>query len=196
MTYSRDRAGALASFVCAALTIAAIAVGIGIMQAMGVASGMEVARASPEALRSAWPLLVSAELLKIATGLAVIIAVSATRRRWRISALAAGLGYLAAALVTGAGLVGLVAISNFSLSSPRMGAVVGLLGLLSLPATGAWAWLSTWHVTRASKGLRMAGILLAISGIATLIFPPMGLLFGIASLMWWMLLGLALRRGS
>ncbi|QIK78747.1 hypothetical protein G7077_07405 [Sphingomonas piscis] len=191
---SRQQAGALASFAAAALTIAGMGVGIGIMQAMSVASGMEVASASVEALRAARPLLIAAELLKIVTGIAIIVAVTASRRRWRISTLAAGLGYAAALLVMAAGVVGLFAVLALATSSPRMGAIVGLLGLLSLPATGAWAALSTWGRPNAPRSLRMAAILLAISGVATLVFPPVGLLFGVASLLWWITLGLTLRR--
>lgn len=114
MAVRKENAGAAASFACAAFTLAAMAVGLGIMQAMGVASGMEVASASVEQLRAARPLLVAAGLLKIATGLALIVAVRASARRWSAPPLARGAGYLAAFLVIAAGVVGLLSFSTLA----------------------------------------------------------------------------------
>jgi len=190
-----SRSGSVASFACAALTIASMGVGIAIMQAMGVSSGMDVARASPAALRSAQPLLVAAELLKLATGAALIVAVRATARRWRTSPVTAAVGWIAGLLVIAAGLLGLVALSDLAVSSARTGLLVGLLGLLSLPATGIWAAMSAWGAgNRTSLALRILGLLLGVAGCVTLRFPPAGMLFGLTGLVWWMVLGLRLRR--
>jgi hypothetical protein len=195
MTESQDRSGVIASFACAALTIAAMATGIAIMRAMGISSGMEVARADLETLRSSQLLLVAAELIKIATGAALSVVVRATGSKWRTATLVAWTGYAAAVLIGAAGIIGLVSVLDLDASSPRIGMIVGVLGLLSLPATGIWAATIAMHSgSPAPKPLRITGLLLALSGSSALIYPPAGLAFGIVSLVWWILLGITLER--
>lgn len=193
----RDGQGALASFAMALLTVACMAIGVAIMTAMNVNSGMGVASASAETIRAARPLLIAAELMKIVTAAALFVAVRSTARRWDASRLTSGIGHAAAALLLGAGLLGVVAVLELSGSSAELGAAVGLLGLLSLPVTGAWAAMIASGAAaqvRAGRFLRIIGILLGIAGFATFAFPPIGLLFGLVSLLWWVSLGMVLRR--
>lgn len=73
--------------------------------------------------------------------------------------------------------------------------IVGLLGLLSLPATGVWAAATAARrQSGAPTTLKWLSVSLAIVGLATLVFPPVGLVFGLVSLGWWLALGVSLRR--
>lgn len=193
-----SRAG-VACYACALLTLLALAVGIAIAVELGVASGMEIGRLDRVALARVTPLLIVAELLKIATAVAVAVVVlefrghpARTARTW--------LGLLAAALVGAAGLLGLFALSSSGPASAGLGRIVGLLGLASVPMTGIWVIMLATTKDQAGAPfptwLRAVALSLLALGLAAPIFPPVGILFGLVSLAWWVGLGRYAERMS
>ena len=186
-------AAARASYACAVATILSLGVGIGIVVAMGVTSGADVARASAEARASALPLLVAAELLKLITGLLIAATVLQSGRVFDSSKLTRAVGLLGAALVFAAGLLGLPAV--LSQAGAYLAQPVVLAGLLSLPLTGSWAAMMT-SGARPSPLLTGVGFALGILGLLSLALPPAAMLFGLVSILWWVLLGRTLARLS
>lgn len=184
-----------ASYASALLTILSIGVGVGLVLSMGVTSGADVAAATPEARRSALPLLVVAEILKIVTGLAVAAAVRGCGRLLDTSPLSTAAGFLGAALIFAAGVLGLVAVLT------PAGAVLAwpvvLIGFGSAAVTGCWAAMmaSGAHASRSLPvTLKWVGIGLGVLGAMSLILPPIALLFGVLSIIWWFALGRQLSK--
>ena len=188
-----SRYGALASFACAFLTVAAMGVGLMIVFHIKSSSGMDVAAAGPEVLRAIRPFLVAAEWLKIALAAATAIAVySAFPSLSRSKALLI-LGLLSAALLLVAGVLGLSAVSSLSAPSGNamLGRVTAISGLLSMALISIWAALllrGSSVATDAPRWLRICGILLATIGLVSL-FTPFALVFGLLAIAWWTGLG-------
>ena len=189
------RSTARASYACALATILSLAVGIGLVAAMGVTSGAGVAAATQEARQSALPLLTVAEILKLISGVVLAAAVTGCRRLFGTSPLASGAGYLAAALIFAAGLLGLIAVltpAGATLAWP-----VVLLGFGSATLTGCWAAMTATlaHAKGSlTAALKWIGIGLGFLGVTALLFAPIALLFGLLSLVWWVALGRQLSR--
>jgi len=187
-----NRAGALASYACALLTVAALVVGISIAVQLGAHSGVDVARADAGSLSSIKPVLATAEWLKIVTGALIAIAVRAAQKAFRppLTALIAGLA--GAALLLGAGIMGLFALAELGRAGggPELGRWTAMLGLASAPLTGIWAaCLFNGQTHSAPRWLCIAGLVLAGAGLVALLVPPVGLLFGLTSIAWWLGLG-------
>ena len=193
---SASRAGQLASLLCSLLTILALALGVTIVARIGGASGLDVARTSPGALRSIQPLLVAAEWLKIVTGAAVLVVVVGSHRllgRSRPTLLA---GLAGAVLLLGAGVCGLLALRELDVADggPALGNVTAMLGLAAAAVTGVWAALLVRAVPKTQRWLRVVAFMLAGTGVVALLFPPIGLAFGVLSVIWWFGLSRLFRR--
>jgi hypothetical protein len=185
-----------ASYASALLTILSIGVGVGLVLSMGVTSGAGVAAASPEARQTALPLLVAAEMLKIVSGLSVAAAVRGCGRLFDTSPLTTVAGYIGAALIFAAGVAGLIAVltpAGVVLAWP-----VVLLGFGSAAVTGCWAAMMASGAHAAGSlpaTLKWLGIGLGVLGLLSLLLPPVALLFGLLSLIWWVALGRQVSRG-
>jgi hypothetical protein len=184
-----------ASYAAALLTVLSIGVGVGLVLSMGVTSGAGVAAATPETRESALPLLVIAEILKMASGLVVAAAVRGCRKLFATSPLTTGAGYIGAALIFAAGVAGLIAVltpAGVVLAWP-----VVLLGFGSAAVTGCWAAMMASGAHAAGSlpaTLKWLGIGLGVLGVVSLVLPPVALLFGLLSLIWWFGLGRQISR--
>jgi hypothetical protein len=201
---SRDaRIGSLAAAVAAVVTLAAMAVGLAIGVKLGVASGIGVAGSTADTLRRIAALLFAAEWLKMAAGIAAAAAVWAVRR---VVPLApplranggAVLGYAGALAIFAAGALGHVAVAALggTWDASAIGRLVALLGLVAAPLTALWAWLAAAGSDRLPRWLRIVARALVAVALAALLLPPLGLLFGLLSLAWWIGLSRALGRAA
>jgi hypothetical protein len=161
-----------------------------------VQSGMGVADTDPSKLRAVQPLLAVAEILKICVGATLIVAALRASRLLKQSNLGPVLAATAATLLITAGALGLCAVWGLNegvLTGPMLGKVVAWLGLLSLLVTGVWAVI----VTRSSqipRWVQWMAASLAILGTLALVMPPVGMFFGLLSILFWFSLAFALTR--
>jgi hypothetical protein len=175
------------------LTIAAMGVGTLIAGRIRSSSGLDVAAAGPEVLRSIRPYLIAAEWLKIGLAAATAGAVFSAFRFLSRSKAPLILGLLSAALLLAAGVLGLSAVASLSgpSGSPTLGRVTGLSGLLSMALMALWAALLPLDcrlAVEAPRWLRICGVLLATMGLISL-FTPFALVFGLLAIAWWTGLG-------
>jgi hypothetical protein len=173
------------------LTIAAMLTGIMLMWTLGGASGRDLgAKASDVALAQAAPLLIVAEVLKIAIGVCQGALVRSTSHlhKWAAAALLAG--YAGAALIAASGLMGLYAVQA---ESRQMGAIASALAFGSVAATAVWVisllssakpLLRPWH--------RTVGFAFAATSLLSVVIHPAALLAGALGLAWWFGLSRAL----
>lgn len=180
-----------ASWGCALLTLIALVLGISIAARLGASSGMDVSNSGYEALMSIRPLLIAAELLKLASALSLVVVARSLSQVEAGHGWSRYAGYLGASFLFAAGLAGLAALSGTALSSAELGELVGPLGLVSAPLTGLWATsIQTERVgLRLPKWLRIAAVTLLLLGLGAVVLPPIGMLFGLVSLAWWSGLG-------
>lgn len=185
-----------AALVVAALTIASLGVGIAIASKLSVSSGMDVAQTDPSNLLSIRPLLLAAEGLKVLVGLGLLVAAYGSSRLISHSTPAFLIAAGAAVLLVAAGTLGLWVIMGLGsfITGPLPGRIVAWLGLLSLPLTGVWAALTLRSSEAGPKWLRLLAISLAIVGTASALLPPLGMLFGVLSILFWFGLASVLRR--
>ena len=186
------RAGAPASYACAILTVAALAAGITIAVRLGAQSGVDVARADSASLSAIKPLLMAAEVLKIITGALIAVAVIAANNSIRVSRAALPLGLAGAAFLIAAGVLGFLAVGQLGRpeGTPELGTWTALAGLVSAPLTGLWAaLLLPLQSSPAPRWLRITALILAASGVLALLLAPVGMIFGVASIIWWTGLG-------
>ena len=148
---------------------------------------MEVASAEAEALTSIKPWLQAAELLKVVTGALIAVAVFSTTKVFRASALGLCFGLIGAGLLIAAGVLGFLALGELGRrdGSAELGRWTALSGLASAPFTGAWAAVLLGSRVEAPKWVRLSALALAATGLGALLLPPIGMLFGLASIAWW-----------
>jgi len=190
------RRAAPAAFAVAILTIAALATGVLLLQALGGQSGRDVgAAASSAVLSGAMPLLVVAELLKIANAIGQAIVVGAARPtagRWR--PILAILGYLGAALIAASGALGLYSIAA---GNPGLGLLTSALGFAGLAAGGGWViCLVLASGLAMPRWLVVVGLAFGILSLAATVIAPLAMLAGLLSIVWWFGLSRALRSSA
>ena len=146
-----------------------------------------MASAEAEALTSIKPWLLAAELLKVVTGALIAVAVFSTTKVFRASAPSLCLGLIGAGLLIAAGVLGFLALGELGRSdgSAELGRWTALSGLASAPFTGVWATALLSRRTEVPKWLRLTALSLAAAGLGALLLPPIGMLFGLASIAWW-----------
>lgn len=154
---------------------------------LGAQSGMDVADAEAGALTAIKPWLLAVELLKVVTGALIAFSVFSTTKVFRASALSLCLGLIGAALLVAAGALGFLAVDELGRSngSAELGRWTALSGLASAPFTGVWAAALLGRRTEVPKWLRLIAFSLAATGLGALLLPPIGMLFGLASIAWW-----------
>ena len=148
---------------------------------------MDVANAEAGALTAIKPWLLAAELLKVVTGALIAVAVVSATKVFRASALSLCFGLIGAALLIAAGILGFLALHELGRSdgSAELGRWTALSGLASAPFTGIWAASLLGRRADAPRWLRLTAISLAAAGLGALLLPPIGMLFGLASIAWW-----------
>ena len=146
-----------------------------------------MASAEAGALTAIKPWLLAAELLKVVTGALIAVAVFSATKVIRASALSLCLGLIGAVLLIAAGILGFLALAELGRSdgSAELGRWTALSGSASAPFTGIWAATLFGRRTEAPKWLRVIAFSLAAAGLGALLLPPIGMLFGLASIAWW-----------
>lgn len=190
------RGAAPAALAVAVLAVAALASGVMLLQALGGQSGRDVgASASSAALAGAIPLLVVAELLKVATAICQFVVVRAARPvagAWRT--ILSALGYAGATLIAASGILGLWSVA---VADPSLGPLTSALGFAGLAFTGAWVIaLVLKSGLGLSRWLTIAGLAFGAASLAAVVFAPVAMLAGLLSIVWWFGLwrALAVRR--
>ena len=212
MTAQGDKLGATAAFAAALLSIAALAVGMSIVAASGGPGGATSFDPSQAQSPRVLPLLLLAEIVKVAIAAVSLVLVVATRQRLaaapRLAAVATGAGIAGAALILASGTVGYHGAMQPVGATPMLGgdggtfalavgAVATGLGLASLFASGGWALLTGVAGLRTGSIGRLpayAGIVHGVAALVTFAFPPLALLVFAVGLVWLVSLGMALRR--
>ena len=185
MVFRSTKVASSSAFVLGVLTIAAMLTGVFLIAALGGSSGRDLgSNAGGMAFKNAAPLLIVAELLKVALGTCQAMVVRCAvevQGKWRGGALLSG--YAGAALIAASGLVGIYAVYA---ESRGLGAWASALGFASAGATAIWAIafvsgtnlvLKPWH--------RIIGLTFAAASVLSLIVAPVGMVAGLISLLWW-----------
>lgn len=170
-----------AAFALAALTVAALAIGVALVQQLGTDAG------GGSAALAARPLLIAAEAVKLASAVYLALAVRAAG-----GGLAKLAGWSSALLLAASGATALAALWSANTS---LGAAANPLALASLVATGLWALrLAFGGERRLPAWLTIVAATFASAAIGAAFVPPVGLLAGLLGLFWWTGLGIAARR--
>lgn len=188
------KAGTAAAAI-ALISAVQVAAGIGLTAMLGGLTGADLGRGAAEAAwERAVPLLVVAELLKLAVAAAQVVVVralasSAPAGPRRLALFTAGFG--GALLIAASGIAGFVAIA----SSDAMPAFVAPFGFGGLAATGIWALLIAGFEARTlSRWHFVSAIAFGLACLGALAVPPVALLSVVIGWGWW--LGLAGRLRS
>lgn len=178
---ARFRALSTAAFCLAALTIAALAIGVALVRQLGMDAGAGSAGAD------ARPLLVAAEAVKLASAACLVIAVRASG-----GGAARIAGWASALLLATSAAAALAALWS---ANAALGSWANPMALASLVATGLWALgLAFGGERRLPTWLGIVASLFAAAAIGAMLLPPVGLPAGLLGLAWWLSLGVAARR--
>ena len=170
-----------AAFVLAVLTVAALAIGAVLVRQLGADA------AAGSAAAAARPLLITAEIVKLASAACLAVAVRAAGGGPVRMA-----GWGSALLLAASGAAALAAICN---ANAALGSWANPLAIASLIATALWALgLSFGGETRLPAWLRIVASLFAAAALGAAFVPPVGLLAGLLGLLWWFGLGISARR--
>jgi hypothetical protein len=189
-----DRIAAAAAFTVGLGSVAALAVGFLLLSKLGGTSGRDLGGAAAAgAFADAVPLLVAAEMLKLITAGAQLVAVRSTAahaeaaRRTLVTA-----GYSGALLIAASGIFGLSAVAT---QSRDMASLISTPGFYGIAATGLWAILLVLQGGfEFRRWLAVAGVLFGAACLVALAVPPVAMLSGILGWAWWFGLAAHLRR--
>lgn len=193
MSGQHAKHGSAASLSVAVLTAAALMIGAAILSVAGGASGADLAVAGPDRLRSVRGLLLTAELLKFGTALAMLIAIVSIHRHLLGSTARRGIATATAlvgiAALVASGILGLVGVTALDApSTPPAVQLVPLAGSIFSASLGLWIMIVC---TAAGvqpvilRWLRVTGLILGLTALCAAILPPLSLLVGLLSVPWW-----------
>jgi hypothetical protein len=156
-----------------------------LIAALGGSSGRDLGSdASGMAFTKAAPLLIAAELIKLAVGTCqgtLVSYATQVQGKWRTATKLAG--YTGAALIAASGLVGIYAVYA---ESRGLGVWASALAFGSAGATAIWVIgfttstklpLKPWH--------RIVAFTFAAASLMSLIIAPAAMLAGLLALAWW-----------
>jgi|GEM_PF-6891797 len=191
----QDRRAGSAAAAIALLSILMVAVGMLLVGMLGGTTGRDLGGAAADSdFARAVPLILAAEVLKLATAAAQLVVVAAAARGEpsrapRLALLA--LGGAGALLVAASGLAGLLAVA-----AERHSPLIADFGFAGMAATGLWALLLVGlELPRLRRWHSAAGILFGAASLAALAAPPAAFLSVLAGLAWWFGLAGRLRGG-
>ena len=192
----------LAALAQAGISMANLVVAVGVLPAMGFRDTQDFA--DPAKVQHLAGPLMTLEMLKIASALALIVTIVGVSCRLRSTHPALELMVVATGVVGTLMLFSGGALGLFALSKPHtlagtavLNTLINRLGLAAIAAIGVWILAINWtalHAAQLPKKVAYLGLLLGSMSLMTFALPPFALSVLILGGLWFLWLGLILTR--
>jgi hypothetical protein len=185
--------GTVAALICLILTVALIVLGRVAYELTGVAGAVHADPAHLKAMHDVWGLFLAAEIVRINTGGALLLAVWTLARpigpKTPGQRLALAAGTLAGILMIVAGRQGIVTAAHLSaMEIVPYTNIYAALGRAAVVCAGLWAALLALEARSAAslpRWVQETGLALCLAALIGALFPPLLLVAAIVSLVWW-----------